>query len=457
MEAQLTAATSAISAQYDEQLAKQRHARGEEVTSLQKLLDAANMREAELQTARTALALEKNQLQLTITSQVEAQLTAATSAISAQYDEQLAKQRQAQGEEVTSLQKLLDAANAKELELDNQFKLRTLELQTREEALNQSRSVLEGDYLQKWQTKSSELIQQGQMLAQQKINLHLSEKNLQIDQLQRKIKDLEATAFQGSQQIQGEALEIEVEKRLRRLFPWDKLSPVKSGMSGADLIQSVVLTQGQVCGKIVWECKNTKNWNSDWLGKIKQNQHNENAQVSVIVSVALPEAVRSFDIVDGVWICSPEYFLELATAIRFFLQEVFQTRVTNQNKDIKSEHLFSYLTGQQFRARFTTIIESHRELREGLDKEKKAMTAAWSKREKQLELLFSGAASIYGDLSGILGKTIVRVEELEFDESQTDLSRSSQMKSSASQSALQTALEEQGLRPKPHFSIGGPK
>ena len=422
---QLTAVRAAVAGQYEEQIDKQKRAQQDEVASLKLLVDTANAKEAEFQAARVAMELEKNQLQLTISAQVNEQLATVKAVVADQYQEQIDNQKKVQQEEVASLKHLVDAANAKEAEFANRLRQRNLEIEQREQNLIAKQDQMESDYLGKWEAKRTELIQQGMLHAEHKIHLRLTEKNILIEQLQGKIKELETTAFQGSQQVQGEAFEREVENRLRRHFPWDKFLPVSTGSYGADLVQSIYSNQGETSGKIIWECKNTKHWSQDWLKKVKQDQQNENAQAAVIVSVALPDSVRNFDLLEDVWVCSPEYFIELATAIRFYLCEVFAMRNFNKDKDIKNELLFSYVTGQQFRAKFKAIIEVQKELRQGLEKEKKAMSAAWSKRDKQLDLLLTGAAGIGGDLLGILGKTFRPIEELELEDADTRLIESS--------------------------------
>ncbi len=136
-------------------------------------------------------------------------------------------------------------------------------------------------------------------------------------------------------------------------------------------------------------------------------------------------------------------------------KRVYLTRMMNQDKDLKTEQLFGYLTGEQFKARFTTIVQAHRELREGLDKEKKMMMTSWSRRDKQLELLQAGTAAIYGDLSGIIGKTIAKVEDLELDESDKHETVSTRAQILSSEAALRAALRaraREALRPIEHKS-----
>jgi len=52
-------------------------------------------------------------------------------------------------------------------------------------------------------------------------------------------------------------------------------------------------------------------------------------------------------------------------------------------------------------------------LREGLDAEKRATKRQWAKREKDLDNLLVGTAGLYGDLQGIVGKSMPEVEALQ--------------------------------------------
>ena len=59
--------------------------------------------------------------------------------------------------------------------------------------------------------------------------------------MQRQIEDLKRKAEQGSQQLQGEAMELELEAALRAKFPHDAIEPVPKGEFGGDVLQRVGL------------------------------------------------------------------------------------------------------------------------------------------------------------------------------------------------------------------------
>jgi hypothetical protein len=95
-----------------------------------------------------------------------------------------------------------------------------------------------------------------------------AEKERQLADMRRQIEDLKRRAEQGSQQLQGEAGEGELESALRGAFPADDITPVAQGVRGADLHQIVVDSRGLRSGAILWECKNAKHWSEGWIAKL---------------------------------------------------------------------------------------------------------------------------------------------------------------------------------------------
>ena len=86
---------------------------------------------------------------------------------------------------------------------------------------------------------------------QEKFHLKEKEKEQIIESLKKSLEDAQRKANQGSQQLQGEVLELELEEVLKREFPIDEIKEVGKGVRGADLIQIVKDSIGREVGKIV--------------------------------------------------------------------------------------------------------------------------------------------------------------------------------------------------------------
>jgi hypothetical protein len=245
------------------------------------------------------------------------------------------------------------------------------------------------------------------------LTLRVREKEEQIAAMQRQIEDLKRKAEQGSQQLQGEVQELALEALLRQRFPRDLVEPVPKGEFGGDLIQRVVGPAGQVVGSILWEAKRTKNWSDGWLGKLREDQRAAKADVALIVSQALPKGVQTFDYIDGVWVTEPKCAMAVAVALRESLVALSAAQLAGEGQQTKMEMIYRYLTGPRFRHRIEAVVERFTEMQADLDRERKAMTRLWAKREEQIHGVVETMAGLYGDLQGIAGRSLQEVAGLE--------------------------------------------
>jgi hypothetical protein len=250
--------------------------------------------------------------------------------------------------------------------------------------------------------------------AEEELKLKVMEKDQTITAMQKQIEDLKRRAEQGSQQLQGEVQEMELESLLAAKFPRDTIQAVPKGEFGGDVLQRVIGPLNQVCGTILWECKRTKNWSDGWLPKLREDQRTAKAEIAVIISQALPKEVETFGFVDGVWVADPKVTLPVAMSLRQTLIEVASVRQASEGQQTKMEMIYGYLTGPRFRQRIQAIVEAFSSMREDLDREKKVITRQWAKREEQIDRVMQATVGMYGDLQGIAGRTLQEIEGLEF-------------------------------------------
>ncbi len=255
--------------------------------------------------------------------------------------------------------------------------------------------------------------EQAKKEAEESLKLKVLEKEQTIASMQTQIEELKRRAEQGSQQLQGEVQELELEAVLRTKFPRDTIEPVPKGEFGGDALQRVMGPLGQVCGTILWESKRTKNWSDGWLVKLRDDQRTAKADIAIIVSQTLPKDVESFDLVDGIWVTNAKSVFSLAVALRHSLIELASARQALDGQQTKTEMVYQYLTGPRFRHRVEAIVEAFSSMQEDLDREKKAITKQWAKREEQIERVMQATVGMYGDLQAIAGKSFQEIEGLE--------------------------------------------
>ncbi len=256
--------------------------------------------------------------------------------------------------------------------------------------------------------------EQAKKEAEDQLKLKVMEKEQTILSMQKQIEDLKRSAEQGSQQRQGEVQELDLEAVLRAKFPLDVIEPVSKGERGGDVLHRVVGPLGQVCGTILWESKRTKSWSDGWLAKLRDDQRSEKADIAVIVSQTLPKGIETFGLIDHVWIADPRSVVPVAVALRHMSVEVASAHQASEGQQTKTEMIYQYLTGPRFRQRVQAIVEAFSSMQEDLDKERKAITKQWAKREEQIERVMQATVGMYGDLQGIAGKSLQEIEGLEF-------------------------------------------
>lgn len=236
-------------------------------------------------------------------------------------------------------------------------------------------------------------------------HLKILEKEKQLQNALKETEELRRKLQQGSQQNQGEVLELELEKLLKQEFPNDKVTPVGKGVRGADIIQEVWDRTGVRCGTILWETKNAK-WNEEWVGKLKNDQHQLKAETAVIVSENLPPFIKSAAYYKGVWVVYRVFAVGIAMSLRAGLIQMHLLKRSLQGKAEKKEILWNYLTSIEFKHRMDAIFETFNLMRQDLEREKQFLLKNWAKKEKQLELMTNHTMGLRGDLEGLLGNAL---------------------------------------------------
>ena len=310
--------------------------------------------------------------------------------------------------ELQQLQKERDKKLKVAQEKEAQFLAKQRELEDKEREINLT--------IEKRVTKErTEIIKKVQAETEEGQALKLKEKDEQLLSMKRKIEELQKKAAQGSEQLQGEAMELHLEEGLKAKFPHDQIEEIPKGISGADLQQTVITPTGQPCGSILWELKRTKKWSTEWTRKLKTDQRNATAEIAILVSETRPPGLDTFEFYEGVYVSAPRYALPLAMVTRQTLIGIAKTKQTQTGQKDKMALVYDYLTGSQFKHRVEAICEHFETMANELAKERAAMQRIWAKREKQIQAVIENTVGLYGDLEGIAGQSMPQIEGLELD------------------------------------------
>jgi hypothetical protein len=250
---------------------------------------------------------------------------------------------------------------------------------------------------------------------QERSTLDKAELQKKLDDMAAQMADMQRRAEQGSQQLQGEVLELALEEGLRRSFSLDVIEEVKKGQRGGDVIHRIVSRSGAAAGVLLWETKRATVWNAQWLTKLKEDMRAASADAGVLVTMpgAVPkdwQAGREFALVEEVWVVTWTVALQLAEVLRAAMLDVHKQRVASAGKDQKMEAVYDYVTSQQFAQKVRAVNDAFKRMRDELESEKSQTQQRWARREKQLETGKLALLGIGGEIQGLAQQELPQLE-----------------------------------------------
>ncbi len=305
-------------------------------------------------------------------------------------EEEARQKEQKQLEENKDLKELLNSL--KEQLLESNREKRELKIQQEKSDIDKDRAIAQAEERARQDAlKNSDEIHRLKDMEKEKV----------INDLKKALDDAKRKAEQGSMQTQGEVLELDLEESLRLAFPHDEITPVEKGVSGADVKQIVKSPRGNTCGIILWEFKRTKTWSNDWVVKLKNDVRNTKANIGALVSIAFPPNIKgNIELVNGVWLTNSLNILPLAVLLRKNILDIAREKFISQNSTEKSQQLYSYITGHEFRQQLEALAEIFGDMNNQIIKERVAFEKSWKLREGQVNRLFLSTANILGGIEG---------------------------------------------------------
>lgn len=232
-----------------------------------------------------------------------------------------------------------------------------------------------------------------------------------INDMQKALEEAQRKGKQGSQQLQGEVLELDFEEHLKKTFTNDKFVPIPKGVEGGDIWQKVMFN-GKEMGSIIWETKRTKAWSKSWLTKVKEDAGKISATEAIIVSQALPTDVSSFDRKDGVWITTYDHAINICRYVRFLITSVTNAKSSASHSEEEWGLIRDYMTSDAFRHRMQAHFDGIKSLKDVLEADKRATTLKWKKQEVQINKLDMNTTNFYGELKAIV-TNLPELDEIE--------------------------------------------
>lgn len=361
-----------------------------------------NKKKSEINEMSRQLSKDKEKVEELVNSKVRSQLQSSEESIRKEVNEEKALQLKELEKELMQKSSQLKDLNATKAQVERL---------KREMGEAETRITLEKEkeLTQRLEDARSSIKEQ----AQQESFLKLREREKVIEDLKNRLDEAKRKAEQGSMQLQGEIQELEIIELLKEFHPHDEITQSKKGANAADILQICRTQNGAEAGKIYYESKRTKSWSNEWVKKFKQDNLNTKADILVLVTNALPKDMQRYGIIDDVWVCSFNDVKELSLVLRYGLFKIQSVAIKQHGKESKMELLYNYLTSEEFKNVFESILEGFKTIQDSHHSEKLKMQRIWKEREKILERVLFNSIEFYGSIRGIAGTAIPEIKMLE--------------------------------------------
>lgn len=375
-------------------------------SELKRREEELQLQKSELSELTEQFAKEQSDFSKVVDNQVKSQLKTKETQLKESIRQEIQKEKESQLAELEDELKQksnqlieLNQTKAKLKKLSREFEEKEAMIHLKmEEKLSEQLSEMKTNLQEKLQTESF---------------LKIKEKEDVIESLKNKLQEAQQRASQGSMQSQGEAQELVLEEMLSEIHSTDNIEEVKKGANGADCIQTVVTQTGAIAGKIIYESKNTKNWSSSFIKKLKQDNLKSKADIMVIVTKTMPKDVKGkYALIDGVWVTTLYNVKDMSLMLRYGLLKTHSVMIKQTGKQDKMSLLYDYLTSQEFKATFESILEGFKQLQDSHHDEQRKMQLLWKRRAKHIEQVLTSTIDFYGSIKGVSG--IPDIKMLEF-------------------------------------------
>ena len=227
-----------------------------------------------------------------------------------------------------------------------------------------------------------QLLEQRQALEKDK-NLALlkqqSENHRHRDSLQKKVKMLEHQLQNKTANELGDGGEIDVFEALRDAFQGDKITRIRKGQPGADILHEV-LYKGEVCGRIVVDSKNRQAWQNTFVSKLRQDQVEAEAEQAILATTVFPAGKKELCIESGVIVISRARVVHIVHVLRQAMVMMHVKGLSMNERTGKMSQLYNLITSESYAAKFTEANRLTQDILELEVKEQAEHTRVWKNR-----------------------------------------------------------------------------
>jgi hypothetical protein len=299
----------------------------------------------------------------------------------------------------------VEAAKAEFIQRETQGQALLQDLHSKLAAADAARASAEQRLGAAEEGKAAELTSMREILEADKKAAVLAEQAKRFQETQKlsaDLDDLRRKLEKKTNEELGEGEEIVLFEALKQEFKEDLITEVKRGTQGADLVHEIRVN-GVVCGTMVYDSKNRKDWKNEYAKKLRDDQVAARAEHAILSTNRFPGGKRQLHIQDDVIIACPARVLALAKLLREQVVTMHSLRISNEQREKKTAQLYEFIAS----ARFSQLLESVNRQLTTLEKievdERKSHDSVWIKRGKAFKAIEKANGDLRFEISQIIG------------------------------------------------------
>lgn len=290
----------------------------------------------------------------------------------------------AAAEERASLARERDEAKAQQAQMKTDAEVREADHQ---KELAHQREVLEKDKERVLAVKNSEAATEREAL------------KFQVADLTRKLESKTASEL-------GDGGEVDLYEELRAAFHDDRITRIQKGLPGADIRHQVV-HNGEVCGTILYDSKNHKQWRASFAEKLKADQTEEGADYAVLSTLRFPQGTSHITTVSDVVVVGPRHVAHVAQLMRRSIISLHIQGLSLKDRAGKQQDLYKHITSSAFRQQMEELERLNDQIAEIDVEEESRHRRTWKARgtlvTRQKRALMDVMVGIDGIIEGAPG------------------------------------------------------
>jgi hypothetical protein len=220
--------------------------------------------------------------------------------------------------------------------------------------------------------------------------------------LSTKVTDLQRALDNKTAEELGEGAEVNVFEALKVEFPDDKISRIRKGTPGADILHVVTLC-GQECGTILYDSKNHNQFRNEHVAKLRADQLAAKAEHAILSTHKFPQGTRQLHMQDGVLLANPARVVFLATMVRQHLLQLHTRRLSEIERETKTVALYDFITSERCAQLLARIDERAEGLLEHQTKEIRWHENNWRKQGEAIRAIQKAKVDLENQISSIIG------------------------------------------------------